>query len=66
MIDHAEKAPLNEQVICTKCGFCCDGTLFLHAGLVPGERGSLPEKIEKNSFSYDGKDFFKLPCLYFN
>ena len=54
-----------EQKICIKCGFCCDGTLFLHAGLVPGERGHLPEKIEQNSFSEGGKDFFKLPCLYF-
>jgi hypothetical protein len=66
MIDHEGKAPISEQVICTKCGFCCDGTLFLHACLMPGERGSLPEKIEKNSFPEDGKDFFKLPCLYFN
>ena len=47
------------------CGFCCDGTLFFHAHLQPGERGHLPEKIEKNSFSKEGKDYFKLPCLYF-
>jgi len=45
---------------------CCDGTLFLHAHLDAGERGNLPEKIEENSYSKDGKDYFSLPCLYFD
>jgi len=52
-------------MICIICGFCCDGTLFLHAHLSPGERGQLPEKIEENSYSKDGKDYFRLPCHYF-
>ena len=61
------QGPVEEQSVCVRCGFCCDGTLFLHAHLNPGERGvgGLPEKIEKNSFSEDGKDYFKLPCQYF-
>jgi hypothetical protein len=58
--------PLEEQSICVGCGFCCDGTLFLHAHLNPGERGGLPEKIERRSITEDGKDYFRLPCLYFN
>lgn len=58
--------PVEEQSICIRCGFCCDGTLFFHAHLNPGERGHLPEKIEKNSFSKEGKDYFKLPCQYFS
>ena len=59
-------APLHEQKICVTCGFCCDGTLFLHAHLNPGERGNLPEKIEQASFNEDGKDYFRLPCHYFS
>lgn len=60
------KAPLEEQSICVMCGFCCDGTLFLHAHLNDGERGSLPEKIERSCFTEDGKDYFMLPCSYFS
>ena len=44
---------------------CCDGTLFLHAHLNAGERGNLPEQIEGQSYSKDGKDYFRLPCGYF-
>ena len=62
----AKKGPPEEQSICVGCGFCCDGTLFLHARLNPGERGSLPEKIEQRGYTKDGKDYFRLPCLYFN
>ena len=54
-----------EQSICVTCGYCCDGTLFLHASLNPGERGSLPEKIEENSYTEGDKDYFRLPCKYF-
>ena len=61
-----EEAPREEQSICVSCGFCCDGTLFMRAHLNSGERGNLPEKIEENSFSEDGKDYFKLPCQYFS
>jgi hypothetical protein len=61
-----KKGPPDEQGICVGCGFCCDGTLFLHAHLNPGERGSLPEKIEQQSYTKEGKDYFRLPCLYFN
>jgi hypothetical protein len=60
------KGPVREQKICVECGFCCDGTLFLHATLQPGERGHLPEKIEANSYSAEGKDYFRLPCQYFS
>ncbi len=61
----AETLP-EEQVICIRCGLCCDGTLFLHAHLDPGERGNLPEKIERNSYSKQGSDYFRLPCGYFD
>lgn len=58
-------APKAEQNICVTCGMCCDGTLFLHASLNPGEKGNLPEKIEQNTFSEGEKDYFRLPCMYF-
>ena len=54
----ADQAPAEEQKICVGCGFCCDGTLFVHAVLNPGERGSLPEKIEENAYSEGEKDLF--------
>lgn len=60
------QGPAEEQVICVRCGLCCDATLFHHAHLNPGERGHLPEKIEQNSFSDDGKDYFLQPCQYFS
>jgi hypothetical protein len=61
------KAPIDEQKICVTCGFCCDGTLFLHAHLDTGERGGgLPVKIEESGFTEEGKDYFRLPCHYFS
>jgi hypothetical protein len=60
------KAPAEEQEICKECGLCCDGTLFSFAGLYPGERSDLPEKIKKKSFTEGDKDYFYLPCLYFS
>lgn len=62
----SQKAPEEEQAVCVNCGMCCDGTLFLHAHLNPGERGHLPEKIEEKSYTEEGKDYFRLPCLYFS
>ena len=61
-----DQAPLGEQKICVNCGFCCDGTLFLTAGLKPGERGHLPEKIEKASYRDVDNEYFRLPCGYFS
>ncbi|MDF1561309.1 MAG: hypothetical protein P1P83_14050 [Bacteroidales bacterium] len=58
-------ASSEEQAICVSCGFCCDGTLFMNAGLNPGERGQLPEMIEQESFSDGDKEYFRLPCHYF-
>jgi len=55
-----------EQRICIECGFCCDGTLFRTATLMPGERSSLPQLIEANSFEEGGKEYFRLPCRYFD
>lgn len=57
--------PADEQKICVACGICCDGTLFSFAHLKPGERGNLPDKIEVNSYSREGNDYFRLPCGYF-
>jgi len=58
-------APEQEQMVCVGCGFCCDGTLFQHAHLNEGERGNLPEKIEKAAFREGGRDYFRQPCRYF-
>ena len=66
MLDMPLTGPINEQNICVTCGMCCDGTLFFHALLQPGEMGNLPEKIEQNYRMENGKEFFLLPCLYFN
>ena len=60
------EAPAEEQEICVRCGFCCDGTLFLHANLHAGERGHLPEKIEAAAFTDNGREYFRLPCGYFS
>ena len=67
MSESLKLGPPDEQLICVTCGFCCDGTLFLHAHLNPGERGSgeLPEWIEQNNIVDEGKDYFTLPCHYF-
>jgi len=65
MADLLHTAPEEEQSICVTCGFCCDGTLFAHACLNQGERGHLPAKIEAESFTEDGSDYFRLPCHYF-
>jgi hypothetical protein len=62
----SKKAPKAEQRICVTCGMCCDGTLFLHASLNPGEKGNLPEKIEQQTFTEGEKDYFRLPCRYFS
>lgn len=66
MVPEKSNAPVDEQTICVTCGFCCDGTLFQHAILRAGEQGSLPEKIEQNYRNEKGKEFFLLPCLYFD
>jgi len=64
---YSEKiAPAAEQQICVKCGFCCDATMFPKALLSPGERGSLPEKIEQSSYSDVDGEYFSLPCKYFD
>jgi len=61
----AGTAPQEEQRICIECGFCCDGTLFHHAVLQPGEKGTLPEKMELNYRTEGEKEMFLLPCPYF-
>ena len=65
MADLNADIPVVEQEICVTCGFCCDGTLFKHAVLRPGERGNLPTKIEERYGKADEGEFFTLPCAYF-
>ena len=60
-----QESPKQEQEICVQCGFCCDGTLFSHASLQPGERGNLPPKLEQEYVQYDTGEFFRQPCVYF-
>lgn len=55
-----------EQQICVTCGLCCDGTLFWHASLLPGEKGNLPEKIERAYRKTENEESFRLPCGYFS
>ncbi len=59
-------APKSEQSICVSCGFCCDGTLFEHAHLKPGEKESLPPRMKEAWFKLGKKECFRLPCWYFN
>lgn len=66
MADINAHTPVAEQEICVTCGFCCDGTLFKHAILEPGEQGNLPTKIEKQYGKQNESEFFTLPCAYFD
>jgi hypothetical protein len=59
-------SPKAEQAICVTCGFCCDGTLFDHAVLQPGEKGNLPEYMERSYFKNEKGEYFRLPCEYFD
>jgi len=67
MTESPMQGPTDEQLICVKCGLCCDGTLFLHAHLDPDEmaKGDLPGWIEGHIISKEGKEYFTLPCGYF-
>ena len=60
------KSPQSEQTICITCGFCCDGTLFYNATLQPGEKGTLPSKMEEAYLKIGEEEFFRLPCQYFD
>ena len=60
-----QESPKQEQKICVQCGFCCDGTLFSHASLQPGERSNLPPKLKQEFVQYDTGEFFRQPCAYF-
>jgi len=55
-----------EQLICIRCGFCCDATLFDNATLKPGEKGGLPQYMEDSYFKNEKGEYFRLPCAYFN
>ena len=57
---------VHEEQICLSCGFCCDGTLFHKAILNRGEKENLPISIKKRYFQENDKEYFKLPCTYFN
>lgn len=59
------QGPPGEQEICVTCGFCCDGTIFRHAHLNPGERNMIPELLAESVRDFDGTDYFLQPCPYF-
>lgn len=65
-MEEIPKAPVKEQKICVKCGFCCNGTLFEKAHLDFNEKGNLPKLIQQNYFQENNAERFKLPCPYFN
>lgn len=50
------------QEICTRCGMCCDGTLFQKANI--GENENLSSGFSFEIIDHEGKGF-KLPCPYF-
>lgn len=53
----------HEQLLCKKCGLCCDGTLFENAKLTDDDL--LPLKNQGLNFLIDEKNYnFKLPCRY--
>jgi len=66
MVGKKQHSPKAEQAICVTCGFCCDGTLFDHATLQPGEKGNLPEYMERSYFKNEKGESFRLPCEYFD
>jgi hypothetical protein len=67
MSDSEKKsASAEEQAICLKCGFCCDGTLFLRATVKPGDVRPFPEKIDCTVFYEADYNYFRLPCSYFS
>jgi len=59
-------APKQEQEICIICGFCCDGTIYPKATVVPGEKANLPEKMKENYYTEKENEYFRLPCPYFD
>lgn len=65
MAETLVQGPPEEQEICVKCGFCCDGTIFGHAHLKPGEKASIPEKLRINIYIENGEEYFPQPCPYF-
>lgn len=48
------------QRLCTACGLCCDGTLFDHGTLQPGEAAQLPPEIQL--LTVEGNAAFAQPC----
>ncbi len=55
-----------EQQVCIQCGFCCDGTLFTHADLLPGEYPNLPPAIRARYQRVGDDESFALGCTYFS
>lgn len=59
------QGPPGEQEVCVRCGQCCDGTIFGHAHLNPGEKDSIPVLMAANTTAVKGEEYFLLPCPYF-
>lgn len=59
------QGPPEEQGICVICGLCCDGTIFRHGHLKPGEKESVPEKMTEEIYVENNEEYFLLPCYYF-
>lgn len=54
----------NGSDLCLQCGMCCDGTLFLNASVMPGER-ELVESLGFSTRDAPARDMFALPCSAF-
>lgn len=59
------QGPPEEQGICVICGLCCDGTIFRHGHLKPGEKESVPGKMTEEIYVENNEEYFLLPCYYF-
>lgn len=53
-----------EQSICIRCGFCCDGTLFDRAHVK--EKEIVHPTLTHLVHEFEGDTYFKLPCPNFD
>jgi hypothetical protein len=50
--------------LCVGCGLCCDGVLYEHAKVAPGEEAPM-KQAGLHVMAREGKVVFRLPCGHF-
>lgn len=50
--------------LCVGCGLCCDGTLYEHAKVAPGEEAAIG-KAGLRLMQREGRTVFRQPCAHF-